>query len=214
MDLATGTGLLARQFARQGAIVCGIDISPEQIAMAKFLSEKEGLTIDYKISPAENIPYPDSSFDVLTANQCWFYFDEIKAIAETKRLLKPGGLLVTSHFSWMPRLDSIAKQSEELILKYNPQWNGNDASGEYPAVPEWSIQDFNLRAMFYYDEAIPFTRESWRGRMRASRGISASLSPEEVIAFDQEHDDLLKKIAPEEFTIIHRIDARFFEVKK
>ncbi len=213
LDLATGTGLLARQFAKQGATVCAIDISAEQIKMAQLLAEKEGLKIDFKVAPAENIPYPDNSFDIMTANQCWLYFDKPKTIAEARRLLVQNGLLITSHFSWMPRLDAVAKQSEELILKYNPQWNGNDDSGEYPSVPEWSKQDFNLRAMFYYDEAIPFSRESWRGRIRASRGISASLSEEEVAAFDREHDELLKKITTESFTVIHRIDARIFQFK-
>ena len=42
---------------------------------------------------------------------------------------------------------------------------------------------FELRAMFYYDEAIPFSRETWRGRMRALRGIGASLSQEQVENF-------------------------------
>jgi hypothetical protein len=68
--------------------------------------------------------------------------------------------------------------------------------------------------MFYYDEAIPFTRESWCGRVCASRGISAVLSAEEVSAFDREHEALLNKIVPEKFTIIHRIDARIFQFKE
>lgn len=58
-----------------------------------------------------------------------------------------------------------------------------------------------------YREALGFTRESWRGRIRACRGIGAELSAEEVQAFDAELDALLRNIAPEEFTVLHWIDA-------
>jgi hypothetical protein len=56
-----------------------------------------------------------------------------------------------------------------------------------------------------YEKSIPFTRESWRGRIRACRGIGAALSADEVARFDQEHDALLKQIAPDTFTIPHQV---------
>jgi hypothetical protein len=57
------------------------------------------------------------------------------------------------------------------------------------------------------DVAVPFTRESWRGRIRASRGVGASMSPEQVAAFDSEHAELLDRIAPPAFRLTHRVDA-------
>ena len=50
---------------------------------------------------------------------------------------------------------------------------------------------------------VPFTRESWNGRMKACRGIGASLSDEDVAAWENEHMKLLEKIAPETFEILH-----------
>ena len=67
-----------------------------------------------------------------------------------------------------------------------------------------------MRARICYDEAIWFTREEWRGRMRALRGIGASLAPEDVEAFDRDHEALLARIAPERFPLMHRIDAHIF----
>ena len=66
-------------------------------------------------------------------------------------------------------------------------------------------QDFRLVTYHAYEEGIPFTRESWRGRIRACRGIGAALSADEVVRFDQEHDALLRQIAPETFTILHQV---------
>ena len=121
------------------------------------------------------------------------------------------GGLVTSHFTYLPRLSPIAQESERLVLEYNPDWSGVDWGGRVPAQPRWSRDAFNVRAFFVYDEPISFSRDAWRGRMRALRGIGASLPEEQVRAFDREHAALLAKIAPPEFTVVHRIDAHFFE---
>ena len=50
------------------------------------------------------------------------------------------------------------------------------------------------------------------GRVRASRGIGATLNTQQVAAFDAEHEALLKNIAEPEFTIIHRIDAHILRM--
>lgn len=213
LDLGTGTGVLARKFAKQNAIVSGIDISKEQIEQAKKLAIQDNLKIDFRVSTAEETPFNDHSFDVITANQCWLYFDKEKSIAESKRLLVKDGLLVTSYFVWLPRKDKIAYESEKLILKYNPEWSANDYDGYVSPIPEWAKDDLNLRAMFSYDEQIPFTRESWRGRIRANRGVGAALTNEEVQQFDQEHEKILGNIIPEEFTVLHRIVAHIMEFK-
>jgi SAM-dependent methyltransferase len=213
LDLGTGTGALARQFARQGAKVTGADISDGQIKSAEQLALSEGLSIRFIVAPAECLPWTSAEFDVVTANQCWLYFDKAKAIGELRRVLKPGGCLVTSHFSWLPRLDEIARASEALVLRHNPDWSAADWSGDIPEVPDWAAPFFNVRAMFIYDEPIDFTRETWRGRIRACRGIGATMTAEEVAAFDAAHDQLLRKIAPESFTVLHRIDAHVFEFK-
>ncbi len=68
-----------------------------------------------------------------------------------------------------------------------------------------------MKGMFVYDERIPFTIESWRGRIRACRGVGAALSEDEVKRFDEEHEKLLISTVDNEFTILHRIDAHIFE---
>ena len=65
---------------------------------------------------------------------------------------------------------------------------------------------------YYYDEEIPFTSEAWMGRIRASRGIGATLDEKQVASFDADHEALLKNIAEPEFTITHRIDAHILKV--
>lgn len=212
LDLGTGTGVLARQFARQGCVVSGIDVAPNQLAMAKQLAADEGLQIDFREAGAEDLPFALDAFDVATANQCWLYFDPDKAVPEVKRVLTAGGLLVTSHFSWLPRLDPIAGASEELVLQHNPAWTAADYAGGVPQSPRWAEGRCDVRAHFVFDEAIAFTHESWRGRMRACRGVGAALSEQEVRRFDADLAALLSRIAPAEFHVRHRIDAHVLRV--
>lgn len=54
-----------------------------------------------------------------------------------------------------------------------------------------------------YDLMVPFTKESWHSRIRASRGIGASLNPQELAKWDAEHRAMLEEIAPEKFEILH-----------
>nr|MCR5165675.1 class I SAM-dependent methyltransferase [Oscillospiraceae bacterium] len=54
-----------------------------------------------------------------------------------------------------------------------------------------------------YRLGVPFTRESWNGRIKACRGIGASLSEDKIAEWEKEHTALLEKIAPEQFEIMH-----------
>jgi len=211
LDLGTGTGLVARALAARGALVCATDVAPEQIEAARGAAVGEGLAIDFRVAPAEACPYPDASFDVVTASQCWMYFDADRAIAEVRRVLVPGGMLVTTHFSWLPKLDALARASEALVLRFNPAWQGANWSGAVPSVPKWTEGRARVRAMFWFDEPVPFTHAAWRGRMRACRGVGATLSADEVAAFDAAHAELLAGLVPDPFNVWHRIDAHLLE---
>ncbi len=96
---------------------------------------------------------------------------------------------MVSHFSWLPRKSAIARASEGLILKFNPQWSAADWPGTFVPQPEWSMKDFDTKVMFYYDKEIP--HEAWRGRMRSCRGVGAALPADEVANFDKAHAELL-----------------------
>jgi SAM-dependent methyltransferase len=213
LDLGTGTGNMARELARLGCRVTGVDISERQIAEANRLAKEQGLSVDFLLRPAEETRLEDASFDVITAGQSWIYFDRDRIVREVKRLLAPGGRLMTSHIGWLPRLDSVARQTEELILKHNPDWSASDRTGQIPPTPRWIQDDFEVTAFFVYQEPLRFTRESWRGRIRACRAVGPELSAQELQAFDAELDALLRRIAPEQFTVLHWIDAHILAPK-
>ena len=70
-------------------------------------------------------------------------------------------------------------------------------------MPAVYRQYFEVEREELFDLSVPFTRESWNGRIKACRGIEASLSEDEVRRFDGEHRALLARIAPPRFDIRH-----------
>lgn len=214
LDLGTGTGALALEFARRGLIATGVDIAEGQIEQARNLAREEKLEIDFVCAPAEKSGLPDSSFDIVCAGQCWQYFEKRLVITEIKRMLADDGKLLICHFCWLPRQDVIAQKTEELVIRFNPQWTAGDWDGLAPEFPDDDTGDFELMGKFVYDEEIRFTRESWRGRIRACRGVAVTLPPDEARKFDAEHAELLEKITEDEFAVLHRIDAHILKSKK
>lgn len=203
LDIGTGTGVLPRNLYRCGAEFTGIDISKNQIEQAILLSQKSNMDIKFQCVPAEKIDFPADSFDVVTACQCFTYFNHEELAPKIYKMLKPNGRFVVLYMAWLPFEDLIAGKSEELILKYNPMWTGCKEVRHAISMPEVYKEYFTLENQEVYDVSVPFNRESWNGRMKSCRGIEASLSEAEVEQFDQEHRKLLEEIAPEEFKILH-----------
>ncbi|KAA8826158.1 class I SAM-dependent methyltransferase [Bifidobacterium reuteri] len=201
LDLGTGTGVLPRNMARYGASWTGIDVSGPQIEQARLLSK--GMDIEYRVSKAEDAVFPDGSFDVVTACQCFWYFNHEMVCERLHRLLKPGGTFLVMVMEWLPFEDPVAGASERLILKYSPHWSGAGERMHPIDVPGCYLRGFEL---VHHEERkleVPFTRESWNGRMKACRGVGASLDSAQVAAWEREHMALLERIAPPRFEVLH-----------
>jgi SAM-dependent methyltransferase len=213
LDLGTGTGVLARAFAKRGSVVTGADIAANQIAAAQALAAQEGLDIVFRVCPAEAIEFPDASFDLISAGQSWLYFDVAVMVPKVLRLLTMNGSLVLTHLVWLPHKDRIAQQTEALVLQYNPDWKGAGYAGTMPPIHSWARDHFDLRTFHVAEVPLEFTREAWRGRIRACRGIGASLAVDEVERFDEAHRTLLETIAPDTFTVLHHMTIHVYMKK-
>lgn len=207
LDLGTGTGVLPRNMYKYGAEFTGADISENQILYAKKLSEAAGMHIQYIALPAEKLAFPKESFDVVTACQCFMYFDKKVILPKIHSFLKDNGHFLVLFMAWLPFESEIAKRSEELILKYNPDWSGKGMTRYELKEPEWCKNLFTVSNAINYDVDVAFTRESWHGRMIACRGMGASSLPKEKIdAFSAEHIAFLNTV-PERFTIPHYVSV-------
>jgi SAM-dependent methyltransferase len=101
LDVACGTGNLAIPLARKGAIVTGVDIAPNLLVQARERAASEGLSVQFDEGDAEQLPYADSSLDVVVTMFGAMFAPRPEMVAsELARVLKPGGLLAMAN--WNP----------------------------------------------------------------------------------------------------------------
>ena len=94
LELGTGTGTLALGFAERGLEVTGLDIAPELLEVARSNARRAGVDAGFVEGRSEATGLPASSFDLVSAGQCWWWFDSDAAAREAGRLLAPGGRLL------------------------------------------------------------------------------------------------------------------------
>lgn len=207
IDLGTGTGTIARGLAQAGLLVTALDIAPDLLTAAAALDADAGVQVAYKTASAEATGLPDTCADLLTAGQCWHWFDRAQAADEAHRLLRPGGRIVIAHFDWLPQPGSLVAATEALILRYNPDWVGAGGSGLYPEwLTDLANAGFTDIETASFDISHPYNHAAWRGRIRASAGVAASLSPEAVTEFDAELAAMMECFFKDDPALIpHRI---------
>lgn len=209
LDLGTGTGTVARGLALRGCEVTGMDPSAPLLAQAVELDRAAGVQVKQVRARIENADFPPASFDLISAGQCWHWFDRACAAALVRRWLRPGGRLLIAHFDWLPLAGNMVQATERLILNYNPGWTLHSGSGLYPAwlkdVAEAGFVDLRT---WSFDLDVPYSHADWRGRIRASAGVGATLDPARVQRFDVELTTMLSAHhAVEPMAVPHRVWA-------
>jgi ubiquinone/menaquinone biosynthesis C-methylase UbiE len=101
LDVASGSGNAALAAARLGGVVTGIDYVPVLLERGRERAAAERLRVDFRPGDAEEIPFPDESFDaVISVFGSMFAPDHYRAAAELTRVTRPGGTIALA--SWTP----------------------------------------------------------------------------------------------------------------
>lgn len=216
VDLGTGTGSLARLFAQRGCIVIGVDIAAPLLEQARRLDRVAGVEIRYVEAPAEATSLPDGAFDVISAGQCWHWFDRPAAAREARRLLTDDGTAVIAHFDWLALPGNAVEATQEIILRHTPlgdpshgPWRFAKGTGVYPQwLTDLQEAGFTEIETFSFDVQVPYSHEGWVGRIRASGPIAGTLDEDGVQSCSQELAAMLTERFPKDpLTIPHRVWA-------
>jgi SAM-dependent methyltransferase len=95
LEYGCGTGSHSMEIARRGGLVTGIDISEVGIAKATAAAREAGVTgADYLVMDAENMTFPDATFDLVIGEGILHHLDLDRSYSEISRVLRPDGLAV------------------------------------------------------------------------------------------------------------------------
>jgi len=131
LDVGSGGGLLAEEFARLGFRVTGIDPSGESVAAAGAHAVDQGLEIGYVVGAGEELPFADASFDIAYCCDVLEHVDDLdRVLAETARVLKPGGVYL---------YDTInrTRRSRLVVIKLMQEWRST-------ALMEPNLHDWDM----------------------------------------------------------------------
>ena len=117
LDVAAGNGNATLAAARRFAEVTSTDYVPALLESARSRAAAEGASVHFQEADAENLPFPDGSFDVvLSTFGVMFTPDQEQAARELARVCKPGGKIGLAN--WTP--DGFIGQMFKVIGKYVP----------------------------------------------------------------------------------------------
>ena len=102
---------------------------------------------------------------------------------------------------------NVVAATEALIMQHNPSWSLGGGNGFYP---QWlrHLKDaaFVDLETFSFDLDVTYKHDAWRGRIRASAGVAASLDDAQVLAFDNDLKQLLLDAFPADpLEVPHRV---------
>lgn len=183
IELGCGTGYVSAWLARRGARPVGIDNSQAQLATARRLQAEHGLEFPLLHGNAEEVPYPDGSFDLAISEYgAAIWCDPYRWIPEAARLLRPGGRLIFMGNSPMAMLcmpdEEDAPPEERLLRPYfgmhRFEWSDDDSIEFH--LPHGAMIDLLRRSGFEIEQLIelrppdgsttryPYARLDWAQR--------------------------------------------------
>ena len=187
LDIGTGTGLLARDFARRGCRVTGIDPSAPMLAMAERANAAEVIKPHYFPGRAEATGLPDASFDIVSAGTCWHQLDRAAAAREARRVLAPQGRLLIAHLDWHTAPGTVGAATLRLLDRHTM---ATPAPARPPTFlyPEWANElpaaGFSSWESLAFIATLTYTPEAWRGRVRASARAAPAMPADQLARFD------------------------------
>ena len=186
LDVACGPGTITLGLARRTGRVIGLDASEAMVEQARERATSSGVSnTDFEIGSAYELPYDDSSFDVVYAHQVMQHLgDPVRALREAHRVLRPGGMVALrdSDYETMVHapVEPAIERWRELYHKVAVANGGNANAGRF--LLGW------VRAAGFVDPVVttsttthadPEARHSWGG-MWAVRVVESDFADHAV----------------------------------
>jgi ubiquinone/menaquinone biosynthesis C-methylase UbiE len=180
LDVATGSGNAAIAAARRGCEVVGVDYVPALLERGRIRAAAEHLDIEFVRGDAEELPFPDASFDaVLSIYGVMFAPDHRRAAAELARVCRPGGRIALA--SWTP--DGFIGETFRIFSRYLPPtpglqppvaWGDENYLGALFGKDTASTTSYRRTAVFRFrsaEENVDFFRTYYGPTLRAFESL-------------------------------------------
>jgi SAM-dependent methyltransferase len=182
LDVGCGTGIAARQIARRGARVLGVELAPRMAEIAR------GHGTDVEIAAFESWDAAGRTFDRVTSAQAWHWLDLPVATAKAASVLRPGGKLCLIWNAGFPSedladaleavyADVVPPSSHRLFRGYAADRSSDAKTGIDAEIDAVSAEtDFGAPTERWFPWTRAYTRDEWLDQL-VSRSDHAALEP-------------------------------------
>ncbi len=195
-DVATGSGNTAISAARRFCDVTGIDYVPELIEQARKRAEVEGINVTFDEGDAEDLPYPEASFDVvLSTLGVMFAPNQEKVAEELLRICRSGGKIGLANWTPDGFIGNMFRTLGKHVppppgIKPPPLWGTEERLQELFGEDIASLEVTRRSFMFRYPSAGHFV-EYFRSYYGPTLKAFESLEPEGQRSLAEDLEELL-----------------------
>ena len=169
LDVACGSGQLALLAARDGASVTGVDIAPNQIERARARARAEGLSARFIEADAEDLPFEDARFDIVTSLIGAMFAPRPELVArELLRVCSPGGVIAMANWTAEGFVGQMFKTFSKFI-----------APSGMPAPALWGDEAVVRQRLGHGISDFQMTRRNYK--------LSYPFSPAETVEFFRQY---------------------------
>jgi len=177
LEVGLGYGSVAQRLMETGAVYHGLDIAENPVAMVRHRATLKGTLADIQRGSILQAPWPDASFDTVIALGCYHHTGNLnKAIAETKRMLKPGGKAILmvynayAHRRWMQHPVQMLRswmipvpRTQQATQEESAQYDRN-ASGDAAPETVFVSAAYLKEQMHDWSQVMITTENAWLPR--------------------------------------------------
>ena len=158
LDVATGTGFLAFEFANHVLEVIGIDLTVEMLAIAKeYKADNNIKNVIFESADVDSLPFEDNSFDIVSCRFALHHFlHPEKAISEMTRVLKHGGKLVLSDITSSEDITKSEYQNNMERIR-----DPSHVKHYRPSEIVQMLSDRGFEILHFEDWPIDFAFDEW-----------------------------------------------------
>lgn len=170
-------------FRQQGMEAHGVDIDDDQLALSRRFCEEHAMSIDLRKADMRSLPYSEATFDYVYEHYTICHLsasDTADALAEMRRVLKPGGLLfvgVISADSWPLSVYDVRRGPGENGLPIDGGEEEThtvfDDQQADALVDGWEILGKGKAVRILREQATQTTRDEWRALYPEARAVGS-----------------------------------------
>lgn len=128
LDIGCGGGILSEPLARLGADIVGADPSEENIKVARAHAEDARVSVDYRVTTAEDLAAGSERFDIVLAMEVVEHVADVEVFVSTcTSMVKPAGLMIAATLNRTLKSFALAIVGAEYVLRWLPrgthQWD-------------------------------------------------------------------------------------------